>query len=71
MIWFIIGFSITTIWIAYEMWRAPLLEETENGRFITKRPTKKLSDLFKKKTLSSSTGTYKELEKLGRGRSKY
>jgi hypothetical protein len=71
MIWFIIGFSITTIWIAYEMWRAPLLEETENGRFITKRPTKKLSDLFKKKTLSSSAGTYKELEKLGRGRSKY
>jgi hypothetical protein len=71
MIWFIIGFSITTIWIAYEMWRAPLLEETESGRFITKRPTKKLSDLFKKKTLSSSAGTYKELEKLGRGRSKY
>ena len=71
MIWFIIGFSITTIWIAYEMWRAPLLEETENGRFITKRPTKKLSDLFKKKTLSSSAGTYKVLEKLGRGRSKY
>lgn len=71
MIWFIIGFSITTIWIAYEMWRAPLLEETENGRFITKRPTKKLSDLFKKKTLNSSAGTYKELEKLGRGRSKY
>ena len=71
MIWFIIGFSITTIWIAYEMWRAPLLEETENGRFITKRPTKRLSDLFKKKTLNSSAGTYKELEKLGRGRSKY
>ena len=71
MIWFIIGFSITTIWIAYEIWRAPLMQETMDGKLITKRPTKKLSDLFKKKTLNSSTGTYKELEKLGRGRSKY
>jgi hypothetical protein len=53
------------------MWRAPLMEETADGKLITKRPTKKLSDLFKKKPISSSAGTYKELEKLGRGRSKY
>jgi hypothetical protein len=59
------------LWIVYEMWRAPLMEETADGKLITKRPTKKLKELFKKKPLSSSAGTYKELEKLGRGRSKY
>jgi len=39
---------IIVIWMAYEIWRAPLMEETEDGRWITKRPKKKLSDLFKK-----------------------
>jgi len=38
------------IWIAYEIWRAPLLEMDDSGNWIVKRPTKKLSDLFKKKT---------------------
>ena len=42
-------FCIVGIWMGYEIWRAPLMEETEDGRLITKRPTKKLSDLFKKK----------------------
>lgn len=37
------------IWIGYEIWRAPLLQETEDGKWITKKPTKKISDLFKKK----------------------
>jgi hypothetical protein len=37
------------IWMAYEIWRAPLLEMDDNGNWITKRPEKKLSDLFKKK----------------------
>jgi hypothetical protein len=37
------------IWIGYEMWRAPLLEETDDGKLITKRPERKLKDLFKKK----------------------
>jgi len=37
------------LWIGYEIWRAPLMQETDDGRLITKRPTKKLSDLFKKK----------------------
>ena len=40
---------VSTLWMAYEIWRAPLMQETEDGRLITKRPTKKLSDLFKKK----------------------
>jgi hypothetical protein len=37
---------IIFIWLAYELWRAPLIEEY-TGKVI--RPTKKLSDLFKKK----------------------
>lgn len=36
------------VWIAFEMWRAPLMEETEDGGLRTIRPAKKLSDLFKK-----------------------
>ncbi len=39
---------ITSIWMAYEVWRAPLMEETDDGRLITKRPTRKLSDLWRK-----------------------
>lgn len=38
------------IWISYEIWRAPLLEEKEDGTYITKRPTKKLSDLWRKRS---------------------
>ncbi len=39
---------VTTVWTAYELWRAPLMEETDDGRLVTKRPTRKLSDLWKK-----------------------
>ena len=46
----LVGFGILIFsWMAYEIWRAPLMEETEDGRLVTKRPTKKISDLFKKK----------------------
>ena len=48
MKWLGIGFILIAFWIAYELWRAPLMQETEDGKLITKRPTKKLSDLFKK-----------------------
>jgi hypothetical protein len=37
------------LWMAYEIWRAPLMEETDDGKMLVKRPTKKLSDLFNKK----------------------
>lgn len=47
----IIGFVLVWIWIVYEMWRAPLMEETDDGKLITKRPARKLSDLFKKNKL--------------------
>ena len=49
--------------------RAPLMEETDDGRLITKRPTKKFSDLFKKN--KKLGGSYSDLEKKGRGRGKF
>ena len=39
---------ISGLWMAYEIWRAPLMEETEDGRLITKRPAKKFKDLWRK-----------------------
>jgi hypothetical protein len=47
----ILGVLFITIflWITYEIWRAPLMEETENGKLKTKRPTKKLSDLWRRR----------------------
>lgn len=40
---------VTSLWMAYEIWRAPLMQETEDGGLRTIRPTRKLRDLFKKK----------------------
>jgi hypothetical protein len=48
MKYIIIVAVLTTLWMAYEIWRAPLMEETDDGRLITKRPTRKLSDLWRK-----------------------
>jgi hypothetical protein len=45
MIYFIIGIVGSILWIAYEMYTAPMMDD--EGR-ITK-PGNKLSDLFKKK----------------------
>ena len=45
MIYFVIGIIGTTIWMAFEMYTAPMMDD--DGR-ITK-PGNKLSDLFKKK----------------------
>jgi hypothetical protein len=45
MIYFIIGMVGAAIWIAFEMYRAP--EMDDNGKII--KPGKKLSDLLKKK----------------------
>ncbi len=42
--------AVLIIWMAYEIWRAPLMEETEDGKLITKRPTRKLSDLWRKES---------------------
>ena len=45
MIYFVIGIIGTTLWMIYEMYTAPMMDD--DGR-ITK-PGNKLSDLFKKK----------------------
>jgi hypothetical protein len=54
-------------WICFEAWRAPLMRENEDGSWTQIKPQRKL---FKKQK-SKTAGSYKDLEKLGRGRSKY
>ena len=49
MKYFALLLIVTGVWIAYEIWRAQLIEETENGNYKTKRPTKKLKDLWQKR----------------------
>ena len=44
MKWYLIGLLVSTLWIAYEMYTAPMMDD--NGRII--KEGKKLSDLFKK-----------------------
>ena len=45
----VLFFVVSTIWIAFEMWRAPLIEETDDGKLITKRPGRKLKDLWQRR----------------------
>lgn len=40
----LIAFSL---WMAFEIWRAPLMEEKSDGRLVEKKPAKKFIDLFK------------------------
>jgi hypothetical protein len=37
------------LWIAFEMWKAPLLRENSDGSWTTIRKEKKIMDFFKKK----------------------
>jgi hypothetical protein len=37
------------LWIAFEMWKAPLLRENPDGSWTTIRKEKKIIDFFKKK----------------------
>jgi hypothetical protein len=46
MEYILIGIAGSAIWMAFEMWRAPHIDE-QTGRTI--EPIKKLKDLFKKK----------------------
>lgn len=39
----------SVLFIAYHMWKAPLMEEQSDGSYKTIKPEKKLSELFKKK----------------------
>ena len=50
MIYFAIGIVGTILWIGFEMWKAPLLDEKPDGSYTTIQKEKKIMDLFKKKT---------------------
>jgi hypothetical protein len=41
--------SFSICWIAFEMWKAPLLKENPDGSWTTLRKEKKIMDFFKKK----------------------
>lgn len=45
MIYFAIGLIGTGLWMAFEIWRAPMVDQNENIII----PTKQLKDLFKRK----------------------
>jgi hypothetical protein len=45
MEYFAIGIIGTALWMAFEIWRAPLVDQNENIIM----PAKKLKDLFKRK----------------------
>ena len=69
MKYYLIGLVFSFLVIAYGIYTAPMMDET-TGRII--KPGKRLRDLFKRNRKSSdSAGSYSDLEKLGRGRSKY
>jgi hypothetical protein len=55
----LIAIPVVILWMAYEIWRAPLMEETDHGRLIVKRPEKKFKDLFKSKKKNNESATTK------------
>ena len=40
---------LSTLWIAFEMWKAPLLRENPDGSWTTIEESKKIMNFFKKK----------------------
>jgi len=49
MEYILIGVIGTFLWIAFEMWKAPLLRENPDGSWTTIQKEKKIIDFFKKK----------------------
>lgn len=45
----LIGIIGTILWMMFEMWKAPLLQEKSDGSWTTIRKEKKIMDFFKKK----------------------
>jgi hypothetical protein len=52
MVLYFIGICIllSVLWMVFEMWKAPLLRENPDGSYTTIKESKKIMDLFKKKT---------------------
>ncbi len=49
MEYILIGVIGTILWMAFEMWKAPLLRENPDGSYTTIKESKKIMDFFKKK----------------------
>jgi hypothetical protein len=49
MIYLGIVMMCSGIWIAFEIWKSPLLKENPDGSWTTIRKEKKIMDFFKKK----------------------
>jgi hypothetical protein len=49
MIYLGISMMCGGLWIAFEIWKAPLLKENLDGSYTTIKESKKIMDLFKKK----------------------
>ena len=50
MIYLGISMMCSGIWIAFQIWKAPLLRENPDGLWTTVEKEKKIMDFFKKKT---------------------
>jgi hypothetical protein len=44
-----IGLIGTGLWMAFEMWKSPLLRQNPDGSYTTIRKERKIMDFFKKK----------------------
>ena len=42
-------FLCVSVWMIFEIWRAPTYDEKSNGKFTEIESTKKLSNLFKRR----------------------
>ena len=49
MLYLAIGMILVGLWIAFEIWKAPILRENPDGSWTTIQKEKKIMDFFKKK----------------------
>ena len=59
MIYLGIGMMCSGIWIAFQIWKAPLLRENPDGSWTTIEESKKIMDLFKKKNKKQQLWMFK------------
>ena len=59
MIYLGIAMMCSGIWIAFQIWKAPLLRENPDGSWTTIEESKKIMDLFKKKNKKQQLWMFK------------
>ena len=59
MIYLGIVMMCSGIWIAFQIWKAPLLRENPDGSWTTIEESKKIMDLFKKKNKKQQLWMFK------------